>query len=568
MPDPEALHGKAAFRPARLTWVLLTAMACAAMLLSLLVKESNRVTQGDVRASLLVSQELIHHGTVRLDRYGAEKLKPYGFVIQEKNGHFYYDFPLGTSLLSAPFVAVANTLGFDMLDSELAVQQLLTALISAAVLVLLYFLARVFLAPPLALALTALCVFGTSLASTAMAGLWSHDFAVLLATLAIFLSVRAVFHERPLQPFALAACLFLAYLCRPTLAVLAPCLLLYLFFYRKADALKGGAWLGALLVCFSLWSEHEFHQSLPDYYLPKRLEGGEFWTALFQNTLGPSRGLFVFSPFLAVAIPLAATQWRQRRRYAPALLVGLAWPLLHLLAISRFPHWWAGFSYGPRLMTDCLPGLFVLLFFSLREAAGWRRRVALILIAMLGVFSIYVNSWQALFNPWTSRWNVEPNVDQYPEYLADWRYPQFLHGAKRHRERVEEFNRILVLSNDEPGARFPAWSEPASGLRWAGGNHASIDFPIEHVWTLQSRLRIEGFVASRQRLAIRLNGTSIHDGFVSAGRLHIDLDFASQLFVEGDNTLQFELDTRPADADPAAAGHTFAFKALSIFLKQ
>ena len=43
---------------------------------------------------------------------------------------------------------------------------------------------------------------------------------------------------------------------------------------------------------------------------------------------------------------------------------------------------------------------------------------------------------QGLYNRYTALWNNSPSVDEYPEYLFDWRYPQFFANKKGHEERL------------------------------------------------------------------------------------------------------------------------------------
>jgi hypothetical protein len=45
---------------------------------------------------------------------------------------------------------------------------------------------------------------------------------------------------------------------------------------------------------------------------------------------------------------------------------------------------------------------------------------------LLGFVAIFIHSVQGLFNIKTVLWNAIPNIDENPEYLFDWRYPQFL----------------------------------------------------------------------------------------------------------------------------------------------
>lgn len=410
----------------------------ALLIVAVIAGQKNDATGSDPRGTLLVSQALVQHGTVRLDAYAEAYVDTFAHQIHRKNGHIYNYFPVGTALVSTPFVAVANALGFDMMKDESLIQMVLTALTGLLITFILYKTARLYLGRTESLLLAGLCWFGSSLASTVGTALWSHDFAFLFSGTAIFLVLRHRQSEALLAPALIGLSLFLAYLCRPTLALLSPFLLLYYFIYDKKSAVLAGVTLGLLLLGFMGWSMHEFAQILPDYYLPKRLEGGDFATALYGNLLSPARGLWVYSPFLLVSLLLTLLLAPRNKTLAKLSLITLAWPVVHLFSVSQFPHWWAGWSFGSRLLVDALPGLFLGLFSGL-AALRQRKSLAYAAVLVSGLFAIYVNTYQALFNPYGMQWNVQPNVDHYPEYLFDWRYPQFLHSKGRHEERLAEF---------------------------------------------------------------------------------------------------------------------------------
>jgi hypothetical protein len=544
--------------------IALVLTAILVLVIGLLVKPPQRIINGDARATLLLSQEIIQHGTIRLDRLGKQELARYDYVIQEKNGHFYNFFPLGAALLSTPFVAVANVLGYDMLDSEDAAQRWLTSLLAVAMFLLLYALARLFVDAPAALGLATLCVFGTSFASTGMTSLWSHDFAVVIALAALLVTFRSIEKDRSLPTAGLALLLLLAYLCRPTMALFAPALIVLLACHRLRDALKVSAWLALFLLGFVAWSHHEFGQWLPDYYQPGRLQGGEFATAAVQNLIGPSRGLFVFSPFLLVPVVLAAWLWRANRNRASALIVGLGWPLAHWLAISTLPHWWAGWSFGPRLMMDCLPGLCMLLFVSFRELGPSRRLLAAALV-VLGAFSIQINTAYALFDEYAFLWNSDPVVDQYPEYVSDWRYPQVMHNAERHRLRIEEFERTRVMPSDSPDELFQGWSSaeagPAGAVRWILGERARVTLPIEDAASLEGTLQLDLLVRDQPNVRILLNGHLLREGTLRASERKARFDFDPGFFVSGFNTIDFEVTGATA---PVAHGQQAALGIRSV----
>jgi len=91
-------------------------------------------------------------------------------------------------------------------------------------------------------------------------------------------------------------------------------------------------------------------------------------------------------------------------------------------------------------MTDVLPGIFLLMVVTFSKLYFFKL-TTLILVAVLSSFSIYINTVKGLFNNYTRLWNAEPNIDEHPEYLFDWRFPQFLHNKIRHNERLMEFNK-------------------------------------------------------------------------------------------------------------------------------
>ena len=397
-------------------------------------------TDADPRGTLLVSEALITHGTIRLDQYGDATLARYGNVIQQKGGHRYHYFPLGTPVLSVPFVAVARLTGMDMVRDERVMQTAITAVVALLTLLVLARLASRLLDPVRAVTVAGVFWLGTSLASTTSTALWSHNFAVLFALVAIDAAVAAARGGDWRRWPIIALSLFLAYACRPTMALLAPFVILFVATHSRFTALRVALLLSLLLAAFVAYSQREFGQWLPDYYLPQRLDSDTFWLALYGNLLSPSRGLLVYSPFIALVWlcrPVAVRDFGLGRGW---LLLGLAWPVAHLLVISRFPHWWAGASFGPRLMTDALPGLFLL---TLRawpvSAHTFAARVSIGMLVLSAAFSIYVNAYRGAFVEATAMWNQRPAIDLHPGLAFDWRYPQFLHNWRRHESRIAEY---------------------------------------------------------------------------------------------------------------------------------
>jgi len=90
-------------------------------------------------------------------------------------------------------------------------------------------------------------------------------------------------------------------------------------------------------------------------------------------------------------------------------------------------------------MTDALPGIYLWLVLATAKL-DFYKPIQLGSVIVLGALSIYINTFQGLFNEYTQRWNAEPNIDLHPDSLFDWRYPQFLHNRERHEARLKEFS--------------------------------------------------------------------------------------------------------------------------------
>ena len=82
--------------------------------------------------------------------------------------------------------------------------------------------------------------------------------------------------------------------------------------------------------------------------------GSTFQDALLGNLISPSRGIFVYSPVLVLAISGFALAIKIREGRALHLAFGLI-VVMHWIAVSHFNMWWAGHSFGPRIMTNVVP---------------------------------------------------------------------------------------------------------------------------------------------------------------------------------------------------------------------
>lgn len=509
-------------------WLLLLLGGLAVFLLSHFATVETR--NGDFTHTLLVSQAILEQGTVRLDAYKdrvdyARDLD-YNYRVEKVNGHYYYRFPMGPSVLLLPVAWLANLWGYDMAvhDQEYELIKLLASISSAIIFMLVYKLCTYYLPPLPSLVISAVSVLGSAIISTLGTALWNMHFALLFVLLVLLLLVRLdTGRAKTVHPFLLGLLLFLAFWCRPTTAPLILLVLGYVWLRQRAEFLKLLFTTAGLLLVFVAWCWQTYGQPLPSYYMPGRLVATpDFWQAFYGNALSPARGLLIFSPF--VVLVLGALAWFLPKR-RDLFWLSLAWFVLHYISVSRKNEdWWGGHHYGSRLLVDALPALILITIFVWQEIAGRARPVTQTMLVggylALGLAGIWINTWQGLYNPSTYQWNKDPNIDRYPEYLFDWRYPQFLASEQSlQRRKVEHLEKRLnkyaigeTLRYDSSQALFWGWSEPDIGWRWTVAQPSQIVFRLgQGIVDPNGRYSLEILcgAAAPTEVEVRLNGVEI-----------------------------------------------------------
>jgi len=386
------------------------------------------ITSYDSLWSIPIARSVLYQGNADLDEYADLLAKNRFYGIEFIGGHYYAFFPIGVSLVAMPVVGVLDAAGIKPHDSK--TEKLVASLVVALTAVLLYGLARRSLDVPRALLLTFVFAFCTAAWSTASRGLWQHGPSMLMLTLTLWIIVEA--ETRPALITLASLPLAFSYVIRPTNAISVVVLSLFVLIRYRAYFVRYVLLAQVIAIPFVLFSLSVYHSPLPHYYASGRIGyASVFREALVGNLISPNRGLFVFSPVLLLSLSGA---WR-RLRHGGALLDRflVVIVILHWLAISSFPHWWGGHSFGSRLFADMLP---YFLYFMIPVMAalpgppGLRRATRVSVAACLIALSFFINFRGANARA-VYRWNGSPvNVDDRPSRIWDWRDLQFLRGIR------------------------------------------------------------------------------------------------------------------------------------------
>jgi hypothetical protein len=150
---------------------------------------------------------------------------------------------------------------------------------------------------------------------------------------------------------------------------------------------------------------------------------GTWTTPFLQGASGtlfsPSHGLFVYAPWLLLALVLLPTTWSRLDRGSLARWL-IAALLPTFVMLSKYSCWWAGHCFGPRFWIDANPIFAVILALALDWAFVGRRWGWLSLFAVLVGLSVAIQTVGFLGYP--SSWHGTPkNADRNHARLWHWR---------------------------------------------------------------------------------------------------------------------------------------------------
>jgi hypothetical protein len=403
--------------------------------LSFLVYNANfrEVSGQDTIPARVLPVAIVQQRTLALDMFFRDWSPdaPLPYWVQRVNGRYLSSYPLLPALLAVPvYAAPVILLGGDSwaLINMLAK---LTASLIAALSVSLVYLAATRLGPnAVAVAVALIYALGTSIWSVASQGLWGHGPAALFLAASLACLLHA--DERPwlLDAAGLATGLMLA--SRLITVFMAAVLLGCALDRDRRRGVRALGWCALAVgpfLAYNLWTfgsvEGGYTRMLGDF----KAEGfsGTWatrpWEGLAGLLVSPSRGLFVYSPILLATVLGVGPALRQgpHRRTFAWLAGGLG---VSLLVLSTYSLWYAGASFGPRLLTDFMPAV-VLFLVPAWQTLESRRSLAAVATVLFAV-SVGVQAIGAFYYPSPREvdWNSSPRGQLLNARLWDWKDTQ------------------------------------------------------------------------------------------------------------------------------------------------
>jgi hypothetical protein len=343
--------------------------------------QPHRKQSGDTYGTVMTAVALVQKHTIWLDDYlpyiqQRSGEQPY-MVTRGRTGHPVNVTPFAPSLLAVPAAFLFDAAGASPSDWDTWMEAgMLTAAMTATLSVIVLFLLMTRLTTRRrAFLVASVYAWGTLTWGIAGQALWQHAPSML----GLSLGLLALKDRR----FALAGASLAAMVaCRPSTPIIA----LFLLPLVGRTLLDWGRFLlGALPVALAFLSYNAFVFGGPlrtgyttDPGSTTGLFAGDLLEGLGGLLVSPGRGLLVYSPILAFA-GIGAVKGFRTPFYRWTALAAAA----YILAMGRYAFWWGGESFGPRMLTDALPLLALLLVPAL-EVVRERRLLRWAFAAALG----------------------------------------------------------------------------------------------------------------------------------------------------------------------------------------
>lgn len=406
------------------------------------------IGSGDTTGATFVAIFLSSQGTVYLDdldQYIDYNKMPY--YLSQSGEHIVSNYPLLPGILAAPIFAPFVWMGWIQPgDGNLVWDYLakLSASIFTSVTVVVFYYALAFrIGKPLSLLVCAYAAFGTAYWPIASQSLWQHTSTILCWTLFLWSAFRAQQQpDRSTVWLALAgfACgLAVASRLTNVVAVMVLFLPLFLQYRHKVIAflLPCALATGAVILynsfTFGTWKGGVSRVLEQRWYLD-RVSGGVWDTPYLEGMAGlllsPGRGIFIYSPVLALSLVGMVIAFRNRNWFDVAFILA-GYVLLSVYA--KYSVWWGGIMhFGPRYQVDAYP--FLLYGSALAIVSLWKYSAVKWIILGLSCYSFWVQ-WIGSFC-YPGKWAIHPvSLSEDKERLWNWGYnpitDSFLEWIKR-----------------------------------------------------------------------------------------------------------------------------------------
>jgi hypothetical protein len=372
---------------------------------------------GDTIPTKLLPISILEQGNLDLEVFRQGIPKGRSYALCKVGDRSISAYPPGTSLTALPVYAAFAALlpdafhswrwaysipdGDDSPNVANFMEQFSASLIAAlAAVVFWQICVRVTKDRSTSLWFTVAYGLGTSLLSTAGLALWQHGPACLFLGLMVLFLLRA--EENGGWFLALAGLSGgWAYVCRPTVAIVLAVFALWVVLKFRWRA--GGFLIACAVpsIGVMIWNQVLYGNFMGGYGAMVSVFVAFDWRVFLTLLFSPSRGIFIFSPFLLFAVAAGLRRLFKSPLNLPSFCLYSV--LANVILFSCWGTWSAGSSFGSRYLCEAALFLSLLLPFCFRLPAVPRLLREGFILAVLFSCFIHITGARHGDHSWTSR---------------------------------------------------------------------------------------------------------------------------------------------------------------------
>jgi len=348
----------------------------------------------DILPSVFTSISIIQTGSLYLNDYYEMMVSKYPqpddssltpFYLRKVGDNYLTAFPLISSIISLPI-----TFFYFLFDSKISWESVyfishlsgsfIISLSSALIFYIFFNLLKTNLKKSLILTfIFSMCTINLPLISQ---GLWQHG------TVQLFLILAVIFYLKN-NPFLLFLSLGFAILARPTAGIALVIFAVFLIINQRKRIypdFEFKYWVGGLFgilipFLFFIYYNNTFYQSLTNQGYASQLENswlGNFPESFIGMFLSPSKGVLIYSPIFILS--LIGFYYGYKNHSLVKISFWIV--LIHCLVLSKWKHWYGGYGFGYRMVSDVIPFFIVPIWYLLESHYEKVKKILFLLVGI------------------------------------------------------------------------------------------------------------------------------------------------------------------------------------------
>jgi len=376
----------------------------------------------DIVPSVFTGIAIIKEGTIYLNGYYEMMIQKYPqpddstrtpFYLKKVGDNHLSAFPILSSIVALPvffiYILIFKTISWE--DIYL-LSHLSGAFIVSLCAVFFFYLLKEVLKVSIKNSLIILLIylFATVNFSLISQGLWQHGVVQMFSILGIIFYFKKNY-------FFMSLFLGFGILARPTALIILVVLGVFILINRdlsKKTILQ--VFFGVLIpFVFFIFYNQAFYKDISNQGYASQLFDswtGNFPESFFGIWVSPSKGVLIYSPVIIFSLITIYFNFKKNEYLKISFWV----ILLHTLVMSKWKHWYGGFGFGYRMISDIIPFLIIPLVFFVehyyKKLKLWfyLTLVVSVIIQVSGLVfydSIWHNAYDKGFNNTSWLWSLE-----------------------------------------------------------------------------------------------------------------------------------------------------------------